>query len=142
MEFYNRWYFLSWAILLTEILVKTNDGALVGNQNVTSDDASWSDATFYVPSPTSSSHEIGFITSNSTAGDDVSTSGFTFYGGVCLHLQDDALSTLWYASPTDTDGVWALKWNETGDTTEGIVSVSLKTKAPTQPVVPIEEGEI
>ena len=127
-------------ILLTEKnLVKSEDGTLVGNQNVTSDNPSFSDVTFYVPSSTSSSHEIGFI-ANSTAGSDVSTSGFTFYGGVCLHVEDDTLATEWFASPTETDGVWALRWNETGD---GIVSVSLKTKAPTtQPLVPLEERRI
>lgn len=53
-----------------------------------------------------------------------------------MHTDDGALTTLWYAAPTDTDGVWTLNWNSTDDTTDGQVIVSLKTKAPSRPAVP------
>ncbi|KAI1249105.1 hypothetical protein MGN70_008714 [Eutypa lata] len=117
------------------VLFKASDESLVGNQNATSGTPSWSNVTFYVPTTSASSHQTGFIT-NSTASSNVSTSGFTFYGGVCMHTDDGALTTLWYAAPTDTDGVWTLNWNSTDDTTDGQVIVSLKTKAPSRPAVP------
>lgn len=124
-------------MLLTSHLVNNNDGTLVGNENATSaeDTTSWSNLTLYVPSPTSTDHQVGFT--NSTGSSDISTTDFSFYGGVVLHKQDSKLLTLWYASPTDTEGIYTLNWNDTGDSsTDGNIVVSLKAKAPTRPVVP------
>ncbi|KAK7754408.1 hypothetical protein SLS62_003701 [Diatrype stigma] len=119
------------------VLFHNDDGTLVANENATAsgDAEAWSNLTFYVPGPTSTAHQVGFT--NTTGSSDISTTDFTFYGGVILHKQDSKLLTLWYASPTDTDGIYTLNWNDTGDSsTDGNIIVSLKAKAPTRPAIP------
>ncbi|KAI0835051.1 hypothetical protein F5Y06DRAFT_277263 [Hypoxylon sp. FL0890] len=107
------------------------DNSLLANPNTTASDSSptWSNLTFYVPDNTTSSHQVEFT--NSTSGVNKSVSAFVFYGQFLLHKTTSGdLQTLWYALPTDTDGVWSLNWNSTGDDTEGQVVVSLTSTAP------------
>ncbi|KAI1079055.1 hypothetical protein F5B20DRAFT_191317 [Whalleya microplaca] len=108
------------------------DDALLGSPNSTTDSTStptWSNLTFLIPGPTSSSHDVGFT--NSTPGSDMSASGFIFYGQFLLHQNTDgSLKSMWYALPTGTDRVWTLGWNSTGDDTEGKVTLTLKATAP------------
>ncbi|KAI1407057.1 hypothetical protein F5Y13DRAFT_183688 [Hypoxylon sp. FL1857] len=109
------------------------DESLLGNPNTTASDSSptWSNLTFYVPDTTTSSHQVEFT--NSTSDINRSISGFVFYGQFLLHKNTKGdLQTLWYALPTDTDGVWSLNWNSTGDDTEGQVVVTLKATAPSK----------
>ncbi|KAH9995009.1 hypothetical protein F4779DRAFT_200642 [Xylariaceae sp. FL0662B] len=109
------------------------DDTLRGSPNTTDDTSAptWSNLTFQIPGPTSSSHQVGFT--NSTPGSDMSDSGFVFYGQFLLHNNTDgSLESLWYALPSDYDGVWALNWNSTGDDTEGKVMLTLKATAPSR----------
>lgn len=122
-------------------VAKGDDDTLVGNQMNATASPSWSDVTYYVPGPTSTAHQTGFANSNDTVDDDLSTSGFIFYGQVVLKQVDGNLTTLWYAAPTDTDGIWSLNWNETGDTSSGHVPVALKTRPPTEPMVDEDEDD-
>ncbi len=117
--------------------VTTTDGGdvLIGNPNITSTTSTWSNVTYFVPGPTSTSHSTGFANST-TASDGTTSSGFVFYGQVLLLQQDGKLQTLWFAVPTGTDGIYSLNWNETSDGTDAAVPVSLKTRPPTKPVVP------
>ncbi|KAI0120796.1 hypothetical protein F4776DRAFT_665424 [Hypoxylon sp. NC0597] len=107
------------------------DDTLLGNPNTTATDSTptWSNLTFNVPDATNSSHQVEFT--NSTSVNDKSVTGFVFYGQFLLHKATDGdLKTLWYVLPTDTDGVWSLNWNSTGDESEGQVIVTLKATAP------------
>ncbi|KAI1496052.1 hypothetical protein F5X99DRAFT_401617 [Biscogniauxia marginata] len=117
------------------VLFETGDNnALKGNPNTTSSTTSpsWSNVTLFVPGPTSSSHKVGF--SNTTTNGTVSASGFVFYGQDVLHENSNGnLETLWYAVPASMDSVWSLNWNSTGDETEGIIMVSLRSAAPSRP---------
>ncbi|CAJ2512546.1 Uu.00g055610.m01.CDS01 [Anthostomella pinea] len=109
---------------------------LYGSPNVTDEETtpSWSNVTFYVPGPASSSHTVGFT--NSTPETNVSASGFIFYGQFALHENADGnLETLWYATPTEYDGVWSLDWNTTDDESEEAVLVTLKSTAPSKPLL-------
>jgi hypothetical protein len=108
-----------------------DDSTLSGSPNTTASTGtpSWSNVTFFIPSTTSSSHDIGFA--NSTTSGEVSTTGFLFYSQVVLHSDDGEMATLWYATPTDIDGVWSLKWNATDDDSTDNVLVNLKATAPT-----------
>lgn len=111
------------------------DNSLLGNPNATSGESTptWSNLTFMVPDTTSSSHDVGFT--NSTTTSERSSSGFIFYDQFLLHRNlDGSLKSLWYAVPTEDEGVWYLRWNSTGDDTEGQVLVSLKATAPSKPV--------
>lgn len=84
-----------------------------------------------VPDTTSSTHNVGFT--NSTPGSGMSATGFTFYGHVLLHQNDDGtLKSLFYAVPSDTEGIWSLDWNSTDDDTEGKVLLTVKATAPSK----------
>ncbi|KAI3316496.1 hypothetical protein HD806DRAFT_517387 [Xylariaceae sp. AK1471] len=111
------------------------DNSLMGSPNTTSltSTPSWSNTTFYVPSPGSSSHTIGFT--NSTPPNNVTSTGFIFYGQVVLHESDEfGLESQWYAIPTNTKNVWSLEWSTTSnETSNDGVLVTLKTTPPTTP---------
>ncbi|KAH9889739.1 hypothetical protein F4778DRAFT_388989 [Xylariomycetidae sp. FL2044] len=119
------------------IFTASADGSLIASPNTTASGTtpSWSNGTFYIPGTTSASHRIGFT--NSTATEDMDTTGFMFYGKVALHKSTSGdLETLWYAVPTDADDVWALNWNTTGDEESGDkILVTLKTTAPSVPLL-------
>ncbi|KAI1100368.1 hypothetical protein F4804DRAFT_47697 [Jackrogersella minutella] len=111
------------------------DNALLGNPNTTASDTTptWSNLTFNVPDTTTAGHQVAFSnSSNSTTGR--SGSGFVFYGSFLFHKNTEGgLKSMWYALPSDTDGVWSLNWNSTGDDTTGQVLITLKTTAPSTP---------
>ncbi|KAI0887736.1 uncharacterized protein GGS22DRAFT_88557 [Annulohypoxylon maeteangense] len=107
------------------------DNALLGSPNATETTPSWSNLTFNVPDTTSSGHQVSFSnsTTNSTTGR--SASGFVFYGQYLFHQNTGGnLQSMWYALPSDQDGVWTLNWNSTGDDTDGQVIVTLRAVAP------------
>ncbi|KAL7627708.1 hypothetical protein AAE478_001902 [Parahypoxylon ruwenzoriense] len=109
------------------------DNALLGSPNSTSTSnaPSWSNLTFVVPAADSSSHDVEFT--SSTPGTNVSASGFTFYGQFLFHKKNDGnLESMWYALPSEQEGVWTLGWNTTGDDTEGKVLLSLRAVAPSK----------
>ncbi|KAI1644623.1 uncharacterized protein F4817DRAFT_207461 [Daldinia loculata] len=112
--------------------ISGTDNSLLANPNTTAGNApTWSNLTLMVPDTTSSSHQVGFA--NSTTSSDRSGSGFVFYGDFLLHKNTDGdLKALWYAVPSDQDGIWSLNWNSTDDDTEGIVLVTLKATPPSR----------
>ncbi|KAH6874867.1 hypothetical protein B0T10DRAFT_566986 [Thelonectria olida] len=90
----------------------------------------WSDLKFYVPGEASSSHVVGLIDSSS-GNTNIISSGFVLYGTYVLVTGNSGkLEALWYAVPSETSGVYSLKWNDTGDDEKSVV-VSLKTLPPT-----------
>ncbi|KAI1387161.1 uncharacterized protein F4822DRAFT_405640 [Hypoxylon trugodes] len=113
----------------------SSDNSLVGNPNTTTGDSAptWSNLTFNVPDSTSSGHQVGFT--NSTSDGDRSVTNFVFYGQFLLYKNTDgSLKSLWYAVPSDEDGVWTLNWNSTGDESDGQVIVSLRAIPPSKDV--------
>lgn len=102
--------------------------SLLGNPSKSSDTApSWSNVTYYLPSPTSKSHRTGFSKSGETK-DTVSTD-FLFYGPTAMHSGRKGLETLWSATPASVDGVWELSWNQTSN--DEASPVTLRTVPPT-----------
>ncbi|KAF7553392.1 hypothetical protein G7Z17_g3678 [Cylindrodendrum hubeiense] len=90
----------------------------------------WSNYTFSVPSSGSSSHDVSFISSSSDSSN-VITTGFTFYGTfIFVTGTSGNLESLFYALPTDTDGIYKLKWNTTGDDTDDKILLTLKKTPP------------
>ncbi|KAH7007166.1 hypothetical protein EDB80DRAFT_777747 [Ilyonectria destructans] len=116
------------------VVFTTSDGVWLGSPNSTifsdSDLPSWSNYTFSVPSAGSSAHDVSFLSStNSTSG--VFTTGFTFYGTfIFVTGTSGSMESLWYALPTDTDGIYKLNWNTTGDDTDGKILLTLKKNPP------------
>lgn len=91
----------------------------------------WSNLTFAIPAPASSSHEVAFIDSrNSTA--NVQTTGFTQFGAfIFVDNNATGVESLWYALPSGTDGVWTLNWNDATDKRTDKVVLTLRDIKPT-----------
>ncbi|KAF7555939.1 hypothetical protein G7Z17_g1819 [Cylindrodendrum hubeiense] len=112
------------------IFTKQDDDTLTGSPDTSvTSTASWSNITFYVPSPSSSKHAVGFAKSVGDVPEIVTE--FIFYGAWIATIDTTGtLQTLWYVTPTETDGIYSLKWNATGDSTEGKITIALRTTAP------------
>ncbi|KAL6405201.1 hypothetical protein AUP68_12045 [Ilyonectria robusta] len=112
------------------IFTKQSDDTLLGSPDTSvTSTASWSNLTFYVPSPSSSEHAVGFVESADDSSEIVTE--FTFYGAwIATSDSTGTLQTLWYVTPTETEGIYSVKWNSTGDSTDGKISIALRTTAP------------
>lgn len=88
---------------------------------------SWSDEMLYIPSSSSSSHEMGF-TSKKMANE--STTGFIFYGQWVMVENDsgDISSSFYIRSSSAGEGVYSLVWNVTDDDTA--IPISLRSAKP------------
>ncbi|KAF6787310.1 hypothetical protein CSOJ01_15255 [Colletotrichum sojae] len=92
---------------------------------------SWSNVTFSIPSAGSGDHSVGFLSSNSSSSSDRQTSGFIFYGTfIFVEGGSTGMESMWYATPSSVDGVYNLRWNETGDATETKIPLTLKKTPP------------
>ncbi|WYZ45664.1 hypothetical protein EsH8_VIII_000980 [Colletotrichum jinshuiense] len=116
------------------IFTPTDDNVWLGAPNTTAlnttSPPTWSNLTFSVPGTGSSEHNVGFLDSNSTSSDRQS-SGFTFYGTfIFVESSTGGMESLWYATPSSIDGIYSLKWNETGDSTDEKIVLTLKKSPP------------
>lgn len=102
----------------------------LASSNGTTGDQAFTNATFYVPGPAATSDQVGFLAASDSASDDIITTGFNFYGHVViLEASSGEWETLFYALPTDTDGVWTVNWNGT-DVTDAIPLTLKNTQPP------------
>ncbi|KAF9876782.1 hypothetical protein CkaCkLH20_05628 [Colletotrichum karsti] len=110
-----------------------DDSVWIGAPNTTAlaTTPEWSNVTFTVPGTSSSDHNVAFFDSNSTT-TGRQTSGFVFYGNFILvqNPDDSSLESLWYATASDIDGIYNLKWNQTGDDTDGKILLNLRRTPP------------
>ncbi|TEA20254.1 hypothetical protein C8034_v003939 [Colletotrichum sidae] len=118
------------------IFTPSTDNVWTGAPNTTGFDANstlpaWSNLTFSVPSTGSGDHAVGFT--NSTAASGRQTSGFILYG-TFIFVESTAagggMESLWYATPSSVDGVYSLKWNQTGDASADQITLTLKKTPP------------
>jgi len=94
----------------------------------TQNTSSSTNSTFFVPAASTDSHQVGFL-SSSDSSTDVTTSGFVLFGHLaCLKTSGGKVQSLFYAVPSDVDGIWSLNWNSTDES--GSVSVALKDTPP------------
>ncbi|KAH7019848.1 hypothetical protein EDB80DRAFT_701666 [Ilyonectria destructans] len=113
-----------------------SNGVWVGAPNTTgfadsSDLPTWSDLSFYVPKSSSSSHAVGLVDISAGKNATLVTSGFDFYGTLAyLTGASGQMVTLWYAVPSDTEGLYSLRWNTTGESVDGAVLLTLKSSPP------------
>ncbi|KAF4121299.1 hypothetical protein GMORB2_2261 [Geosmithia morbida] len=120
---------------LAPVIFTPDSGVLTGSPNTTaalnsSSLPTWADLKLGVPSPSSSSHTVRFASSNSTNSTDLITDEWSRYGSFVGIESNGTMNMLWYAAPSDTDGVYKLQWNDTVDSTEGLITLSLRTSAP------------
>ncbi|KAE9378162.1 hypothetical protein N431DRAFT_399624 [Stipitochalara longipes BDJ] len=89
----------------------------------------------YIIPTTGSFTQVGFSSSTDTLPTDAVTTGFTFFGtNVAYAASDSNYELMFWASATNTSGVYALYWNaaaSTDDLINGSFPVTVKTTAPT-----------
>ncbi|KAH6973726.1 hypothetical protein BKA56DRAFT_734437 [Ilyonectria sp. MPI-CAGE-AT-0026] len=118
------------------LFTSDTNGIWVGAPNTTgfadsSDLPTWSDLCFYVPKSSSSSHAVGLVDISAGKNATLVTSGFDFYGTLAyLTGASGQMVTLWYAVPSDTEGLYSLRWNTTGESVDGAVLLTLKSSPP------------
>ncbi|KAN0099925.1 hypothetical protein V8E51_013700 [Hyaloscypha variabilis] len=78
--------------------------------------------------PGSSLGAVGFTSANTTSA--VTTTGFSLFGEQVVFVNGSTYESQFWASSTDTDGVWALYWNSDGIEEGSSVPVVLKTIGP------------
>ncbi|KAF4340282.1 hypothetical protein FBEOM_5793 [Fusarium beomiforme] len=96
-------------------------------------DPSWSNRTFVVPGPSSSSHSVKLI--NSTSDTTGYVSALMLYGTFVMVQENGQMTSLWYATPSDTDGVYTIGWNasDVGHSDDKFV-ITLKQTPPSNPI--------
>ncbi|KAK4107641.1 hypothetical protein N656DRAFT_832955 [Canariomyces notabilis] len=115
--------------------VTTTSTGWLGSPNTTvftnpSDISSWSNKTFGVPSASSSSKNVLFVNGTMDSTSDVVTDLLTYGSYVFVWGERGDMESLWYALPSDLDGIFALKWNSTGDESDGKIPITLKKTPP------------
>ncbi|KAF5973881.1 hypothetical protein FBULB1_8055 [Fusarium bulbicola] len=118
------------------ILFTVGDDAWYASPNTTGyaegREPSWSNLTFAVPGPSSSSHSVKLI--NSTADTDAYVSDLMFYGTFVMVEEDGQMTSLWYATPSETDGVYVIGWNSSdAGHSDNKVTITLKRTPPSNP---------
>ncbi|KAJ5388160.1 hypothetical protein N7509_010701 [Penicillium cosmopolitanum] len=107
----------------------SSSSSWIANPNVTTTNAnySWSDEMLYVPSSSSSSHEMGFTSKKMT---NETTTGFIFYGQWVMVENDsgDISSSFYIRSSSAGEGIYSLVWNVTDDDT--VIPISLRSAKP------------
>ncbi|KAF9773081.1 hypothetical protein IL306_009124 [Fusarium sp. DS 682] len=88
--------------------------------------------TFVVPGPSSSSHSVRLVKSTSSA--DGYVSDLMFYGTFVMVEENGEMASLWYATPSEIDGVYSIGWNATdaGHSDDKLV-ITLKKTPPSNP---------
>lgn len=61
---------------------------------------------------------------------DTTSSGFDFYGHDAVYWSEEEAESKWWATTTETDGLWILKWNVDGTNQPNSVPVVVKDRAP------------
>ncbi|KAF4996685.1 hypothetical protein FDECE_12337 [Fusarium decemcellulare] len=116
------------------VILTPGDDTWSGSPNTTGDASgqkpTWSNYTFAVPGPSSSSHNVTLV--NGTADSSNLVTSFVFYGSFVMVDEDGELSSLWYGVPSGNDGVFSLGWNASGDSSEQI-PITLKRTPPSNP---------
>ncbi|KAF5549866.1 hypothetical protein FMEXI_4118 [Fusarium mexicanum] len=118
------------------ILFTVGDDAWSASPNTTGyaegREPSWSNLTFAVPGPSSSSHSVKLT--NSTADTDAYVTDLMFYGTFVMVEEDGQMTSLWYATPSETDGVYVIGWNSSdAGLSDNKVTITLKRTPPSNP---------
>ncbi|RSL52162.1 hypothetical protein CEP54_011078 [Fusarium duplospermum] len=115
------------------IIATSNDSqwSCSPNATVLADDAqpTWSNLTFAIPSAAATSHDVQLVNTTRNGTSNMVTDGFSFYGAIAFASIDGGLVSLWQGVPSDVDGVYSLKWNDTEETS-GAVIFTIKATAP------------
>ncbi|RYP66627.1 hypothetical protein DL771_007696 [Monosporascus sp. 5C6A] len=108
-----------------------SDTTFTAQPNTTSNNSSSSPgfdvAVLSIPADDAPYRQVHFLVNDTSDGK--ITSGFGFFGAmVFLQGSDGSLQTQFYAESTDTEGIWALAWDDAD--AEGAVPVTIKDTPP------------
>ncbi|KAH7141682.1 hypothetical protein EDB81DRAFT_797489 [Dactylonectria macrodidyma] len=107
------------------VIFTDNNGEWTCSPNITglADNAqpTWSNLTFAIPSFPSSQHNVSLVNVTGSDTSDLVVSGFSFYGAVAFASDDGALVSRWQGIPSNVEGVYTLKWNETEEVKGGVI---------------------
>ncbi|KAK7533474.1 hypothetical protein IWX49DRAFT_313996 [Phyllosticta citricarpa] len=117
------------------------DRSTISNLTISADDAT--DSTWHVTVDNSNGSSTGYWTiqgasdstletvSVSTSQDSGTTTGFGLYGAWAYHISNSGDIEMNYrATPTETDGLYLIKWDPTSTTDDSAVAVQLRTQSP------------
>jgi hypothetical protein len=108
----------------TPWIVTSNTTAFSGNPKL------------YIITTSGSFSQVGFLPANDTAAGGETISGLTFYGtNVAYAASDSDYQMQFWATSTNTTGVWQLMWNANGKLESNSVPVVLKSTPPVTPTV-------
>ncbi|KAF5026828.1 hypothetical protein F66182_1112 [Fusarium sp. NRRL 66182] len=89
----------------------------------------WSNYTFVVPGPSSSSHSVKLI--NDTSDTDTFVSKLVFYGSFVMVEENKGFTSLWYGTPSGSDGVYSIGWNASdAGKSDDKIAITLKKTPP------------
>ncbi|KAK4546389.1 hypothetical protein LTR36_002066 [Oleoguttula mirabilis] len=92
-------------------------------------DGNWTTPRLFIDQTAGAFDSAGFTTSSNTT---VTTTGFTLFGTLLVwESTAGLLESKWYATPTDQEGLWYLKWNVDNVLAMSAVPLVLKNLAPT-----------
>lgn len=113
------------------LLVPVHDDSANTTLTVTANETeTLSATTFFIDNSAGAFEPAGFTTT-ATTGNDLVTSGFIVFGNQLVLVDDGgSMEQLWWAVPTDTDGIWSLRWNVDTVTEDNAVPVVVKNVAP------------
>ncbi|KXT03249.1 hypothetical protein AC578_4789 [Pseudocercospora eumusae] len=84
--------------------------------------------TFFINTSAGAFEAAGFVAPSNTT---VTTSGFKVFGNQLVWITESGeLEQLWWAEPTDVEGLWLLKWNVDAVTDTNAIPVNVKNVAP------------
>ncbi|KAK8163967.1 hypothetical protein IWX90DRAFT_487280 [Phyllosticta citrichinensis] len=116
------------------------DKSSISNLTISTDDAT--DSIWHVTVDSSNASSTGYWTiqasdsgletvSVSTSQDSGTTTGFGLYGAWAYHISSSGDIEMNYrATPTETDGLYLIKWDPTSTTDDSATAVQLRTQSP------------
>jgi hypothetical protein len=85
----------------------------------------------YITTTSGSFTQVGFLSSNDTSATGEVTSGFTWFGNSVAYASNNSdYQMQFWATSTNTTGIWRLMWNAAGQLESSSVPVVLKSSAP------------
>lgn len=95
-----------------------------------SSNVTWSDSRYFYINPEDDAFDSVQI-SNSTPSDGYTDTGFIFYGNWLFWKSSSGeMQSKFYATPSDEEGVWTLKWNSNKTDDGNSHAISLRSIAP------------
>jgi hypothetical protein len=85
----------------------------------------------YIITTSGSFSQVGFLAANDTAATGETTLGLTFFGTTVAYAANDSdYQMQFWATSTNTTGIWQLMWNANGKLESNSIPVVLKSTPP------------